>query len=63
MTTELGLSPKEYSGATTTFLVGYVIFQLPGTLLIKKIGAPTQFFVAMAMVKTSLVAFSMPSYY
>ena len=32
------------------FLVGYVVFQLPGTLLIKKIRAPVQFWAAMILV-------------
>ena len=37
------------------FLVGYVVFQLPGTLLIKKIRAPVQFWGAMILVwKTRL---------
>jgi hypothetical protein len=32
------------------FLVGYVVFQLPGTLLIKKLQAPKQFSAAMMSV-------------
>ncbi|KAI1340036.1 MFS general substrate transporter [Xylariaceae sp. FL0016] len=47
LTEELGLSPKAYSNAATMFLVGYIVFQLPGTLLIKKIRAPVQFAGAM----------------
>ncbi|EHK44574.1 hypothetical protein TRIATDRAFT_200050 [Trichoderma atroviride IMI 206040] len=44
---ELHLSPKDYANASSMFLVSYVLFQLPGTLLIKKIRAPVQFFGAM----------------
>ncbi|PTB34781.1 hypothetical protein M441DRAFT_455889 [Trichoderma asperellum CBS 433.97] len=44
---DLHLSPKDYSNASSIFLVSYVLFQLPGTLLIKKIGAPVQFSGAM----------------
>ncbi|KAL6890523.1 MFS general substrate transporter [Trichoderma evansii] len=44
---ELQLSPKDYSNASSMFLVSYVLFQLPGTLLIKKIRAPAQFCGAM----------------
>lgn len=47
---ELQLSPKDYSNASSIFLVSYVLFQLPGTLLIKKIGAPVQFCGAMLTV-------------
>ncbi|KAH8879326.1 MFS general substrate transporter [Thozetella sp. PMI_491] len=47
MREELELSPKDYSNATTVFLVAYVLFQLPGTLLVKKIRAPVQFSGAM----------------
>ena len=47
---ELKLSPKDYSNAATMFLVGYVVLQLPGTLLIKKIRAPIQFAGAMMLV-------------
>ncbi|CAJ2512058.1 Uu.00g076830.m01.CDS01 [Anthostomella pinea] len=47
LTEELHLTPQDYSNAATIFLVAYVIFQLPGTLLIKKIRAPIQFSGAM----------------
>jgi hypothetical protein len=47
---ELQLSPKNYSNASSMFLVSYVLFQLPGTLLIKKIRAPVQFCGAMLTV-------------
>jgi hypothetical protein len=50
MNAELELSAKDYANAATTFLVTYVIFQLPGTLLIKKVRAPVQFFGAMIVV-------------
>ncbi|KUJ07763.1 MFS general substrate transporter [Mollisia scopiformis] len=46
---QLKLSAKDYSNAANMFLVGYVVFQLPGTLLIKKIGPPIQFGIAMFM--------------
>ncbi len=39
---ELHLSAQEYSNLASMFLVGYIIFQLPGTLLVRKVGAPLQ---------------------
>ncbi|KAI5925986.1 putative pantothenate transporter [Camillea tinctor] len=47
LTDELRLSPGDYSNAATVFLVAYVLFQLPGTLLVKKLRAPYQFSGAM----------------
>ncbi|KAI0602374.1 putative pantothenate transporter [Biscogniauxia sp. FL1348] len=47
LTDELKLSPGDYSNAATVFLVAYVVFQLPGTLLVKKLRAPFQFGGAM----------------
>ncbi|KAL2071939.1 hypothetical protein VTL71DRAFT_11282 [Oculimacula yallundae] len=47
MTEELELSPQDYSNAANMFLVGYIFFQLPGTLLVRKIGPPRQFAAAM----------------
>ncbi|KAF4762116.1 hypothetical protein N7455_001423 [Penicillium solitum] len=44
---ELHISPQGYSNAATLFLVGYVLFQLPGTLLIKQLGPARQFAGAM----------------
>ncbi|KAI1383860.1 putative pantothenate transporter [Hypoxylon trugodes] len=44
---ELKLSPGDYSNAGTVFLVATIIFQLPGTLLIKKIQPNRQFSGAM----------------
>ncbi|CAK7224657.1 hypothetical protein SBRCBS47491_005624 [Sporothrix bragantina] len=49
MQLELGLSAQAYSNAATMFLVSYVVFQLPGTLLVRRIGAPWQFFGAMVL--------------
>ncbi|KAI1136002.1 putative pantothenate transporter [Hypoxylon sp. FL0543] len=49
LTEELGLSPGDYSNAATVFLVATVVFQLPGTLLIKKIHPNRQFAGAMLM--------------
>ncbi|KAI1328016.1 putative pantothenate transporter [Xylariaceae sp. FL0255] len=46
---ELKLTARDYSDAATFFLIGYIIFQLPGTLLVKKIGPPKQFFGAMVI--------------
>ncbi|KAI1091576.1 putative pantothenate transporter [Rostrohypoxylon terebratum] len=46
---ELQLSPRDYSNAGTVFLVATIIFQLPGTLLIKKIHPNRQFAGAMIM--------------
>ncbi|KAF2474391.1 putative pantothenate transporter [Lindgomyces ingoldianus] len=47
MDDELNLSPKMYSNVSSIFLVGYITFQLPGTLLLRKIGPPLQFGLAM----------------
>ncbi|CZT13753.1 uncharacterized protein RAG0_17250 [Rhynchosporium agropyri] len=47
MKEELGLSAQDYSNAANMFLVGYILFQLPGTLLVRKIGPPRQFAAAM----------------
>lgn len=56
---ELTLSPRDYSNAATVLLVAYVVFQLPGTLLIKQIGPARQFAGAMIFwgaVTTATVA-------
>ncbi|KAL7620497.1 hypothetical protein AAE478_009492 [Parahypoxylon ruwenzoriense] len=44
---ELSLTPGVYSNAATLFLVATVVFQLPGTLLIKRIHPNRQFSGAM----------------
>ncbi|KAH9905139.1 putative pantothenate transporter [Xylariomycetidae sp. FL2044] len=44
---ELGLSDDDYSNVASLFYVGYLVFQLPGTLLLRMIGPPTQFAGAM----------------
>lgn len=49
MEEELGLSPQAYSNAATMFLVAYIVFQLPGTLLVRKIGPPYQLSGAMVL--------------
>lgn len=49
MPEELGLSAQDYSNAATMFLVSYIVFQLPGTLLVRAIGPPWQFFGAMVL--------------
>ncbi|KAJ9154872.1 Mfs transporter protein [Pleurostoma richardsiae] len=49
MEDDLSLSPKQYSDVASMFLVGYIIFQLPGTLLVRKIGPPLQFGLAMML--------------
>jgi fucose permease len=54
MSKELKLSAKDYSNAANIFLVGYVVFQLPGTVLLKKIGPPWQFATAILMVSNLL---------
>ncbi|EXJ94342.1 hypothetical protein A1O1_02736 [Capronia coronata CBS 617.96] len=53
------LTARQYSNISSSFLAGYVVFQLPGTVLIKKIGPPFQFAGAMLLwgaVTTALVA-------
>ncbi|KAL1647057.1 hypothetical protein SLS58_002827 [Diplodia intermedia] len=49
MDQELGLTAQMYSNVSSIFLVGYIVFQLPGTLLLRKIGPPTQFASAMVV--------------
>ncbi|KAI0169101.1 putative pantothenate transporter [Hypoxylon sp. FL1284] len=44
---DLSLSPSDYSNAATTLLVGTIVFQLPGTILIKQIRPNRQFSAAM----------------
>jgi hypothetical protein len=48
---ELKLSPRDYSNAATILLVAYIVFQLPGTLLLKQIGSARQFAGAMITVR------------
>ena len=52
MSNELNLSPRDYANAATMFLIAYVIFQLPGTLLVKMIGPSRQFGAAMILVRS-----------
>ncbi|KAI1077789.1 putative pantothenate transporter [Whalleya microplaca] len=47
MDDELGLSHDDYTNIASIFYVGYLVFQLPGTLLLRLIGPPRQFFLAM----------------
>ncbi|KEF63446.1 uncharacterized protein A1O9_01424 [Exophiala aquamarina CBS 119918] len=47
MSKELHLTPKQYSNVASIFYVGYITLQLPGTLLVRKIGPPLQFGIAM----------------
>lgn len=51
MSEELHLTPKQFSNAATTFLIGYIAFQLPGTVLLRAIGPNWQFGGAMLMVR------------
>ncbi|KAF2650411.1 MFS general substrate transporter [Lophiostoma macrostomum CBS 122681] len=44
---ELKLTPKGYSNLSIMLNVGYLVFQLPGTMLLKKIGPSYQFGIAM----------------
>ncbi|KAI1079059.1 putative pantothenate transporter [Whalleya microplaca] len=46
---DLSLTPGDFSNAATTFLVANLIFQLPGTLLIKELHPNRQFAGAMMM--------------
>ncbi len=39
---DLGLTPDMYSSVASIFIVGYLIFQLPGTLLLRQIGPALQ---------------------
>lgn len=38
----MNMSPKQYSDLAIMLLVGYIVFQLPGTMLIKKLGPSYQ---------------------
>ncbi|EPE33570.1 MFS general substrate transporter [Glarea lozoyensis ATCC 20868] len=49
MEEELNLSPAAYSLAANCFVIGYILFQLPGTLLLRIIGPQWQFGGAMIM--------------
>jgi hypothetical protein len=42
MSEEMGLDAKEYSDLAIMVLVGYILFQIPGTMLIKKLGPSYQ---------------------
>jgi fucose permease len=42
MDKELNLTPKQYSNVGSIFFVGYIVLQLPATLLVRKIGPPLQ---------------------
>ncbi|RYP11172.1 hypothetical protein DL765_007859 [Monosporascus sp. GIB2] len=44
---DLNLTPDMYSNVAAIFYVGYLLFQLPGTLLLRKIGPANQFSAAM----------------
>ena len=39
---DFGLTPDMYSNVASIFLVGYLVFQLPGTLLLREIGPSIQ---------------------
>lgn len=39
---DLSLTPDMYSNVASIFIVGYLVFQLPGTLLLRQIGPPLQ---------------------
>jgi len=57
MEEELRLTEQDYSNAANMFLVGYIAFQLPGTLLVRKLGAPNQFAMAMILVRLDISMF------
>ncbi|KAG0647885.1 putative transporter [Hyphodiscus hymeniophilus] len=47
LTLDLKISPQQYSNVANMYLVGYIVFQLPGTILVRKLGPPLQFGCAM----------------
>ncbi|GAM91175.1 hypothetical protein ANO11243_092220 [Dothideomycetidae sp. 11243] len=47
MAKDLHLTAHQYSNLATAFLIGYIAFQLPGTIFIRKIRAPFQFAFAL----------------
>lgn len=51
MSAELHLSAHQYSNLASAFLIGYILFQLPGTIFLRKIGAPLQLAIAMVCVR------------
>ncbi|KAK4961534.1 hypothetical protein LTR10_002024 [Elasticomyces elasticus] len=63
MNKELGITARQYSTVASIFYVGYIVLQLPGTLLIRKIGPPAQFGLAMlAWGLTTTLAVEIHSY-
>jgi hypothetical protein len=50
---DLGLTPKQYSNAASVFQVGYILLQIPGTVLVRKIGRPLLFGLAGLVVSNS----------
>ncbi|KAH8201386.1 hypothetical protein TruAng_004469 [Truncatella angustata] len=47
MEEDLHLTPSMYSLTASIFLVGYLVFQLPAMLLMRKVGPPVEFACAM----------------
>jgi len=52
MNKELKLTPQDYSNAANTFLVGFILAQFPAVILIRQIGPPRQFAMAMFLVRS-----------
>lgn len=46
---DLSLTPDMYSNVASIFIAGYLVFQLPGTLLLRQIGPSFQFSGAMIL--------------
>lgn len=49
MIEDLQLTPQQFSNVVNLFLVGYIIAQLPGTLLLRIVGPPVQLGIACVM--------------
>ena len=47
MTEKLGLSGVQLANAVSLFYVGYIVFQLPGDIFLRKITPPVQLGTAM----------------
>ncbi|KFY85767.1 hypothetical protein V500_08136 [Pseudogymnoascus sp. VKM F-4518 (FW-2643)] len=47
MNKDLKITPQQYSNCVSLFYLGYIVFELPGTIFLRKISPPIQLGVAM----------------
>jgi fucose permease len=55
MADDLGLTSKQYANAVSFFYIGYILFQLPGDVFLRKISPPIQVGAAMIVWGTFTV--------